>query len=293
MSELVSVVTPTYKRSDTLLRAVESVLHQTYADIEMLVVDDNEPGDPFSQETQKRLATIRDSRLRLVRQEKHINGSAARNAGIRAATGTYVAFLDDDDEWFPEKVERQLQYLKQRDVQGVSCLYELYLDGRLDRKGPAIPDDNLLFDILSRRVQIMAGSSFLCLKSALVDSGMFDESFIRHQDLQMLVDFLSKYRMAVLPEYMIRIHADSTSNHPDVRVMADIKSRFLSAMRTRIESLPASQQRRILAAHWFEIVVAALKEKEYFQALRYLLKIGISPQAYADVLERYRKRKSN
>ena len=293
MSELVSVVTPTHKRSDTLLRAVESVLRQSYSNIEMLVVDDNEPGDSFSLETQQRLATIRDSRVRLVRQEKHINGAAARNAGIRTASGTYVAFLDDDDEWFPEKVEKQLLFLEERGVQGVSCLYELYLDGRLDRKGPIIPDDNLLFDILSRKVQIMAGSSFLCLKSALVDSGMFDERFTRHQDLQMLVDFLSKYRMAVLPEYLLRIHADSTSNHPDVRAMAALKNQFLSAMRTRIESFSPSQQRRIRAAHWFEIVVAALKAKDFPWALRHLLKIGICPQAYADVWKRYRDRRSN
>lgn len=291
MNELVSVVTPTHKRSDTLLRAVESVLRQSYANIEMLVVDDNEPGDSFSRETQRLLSTVRDPRVRYVSQKKHINGAAARNAGIRTARGAYVAFLDDDDEWFPEKVEKQLRFLEDRRVQGVSCLYELFLDGRLDRKGPFIPDDNLLFDILSRKVQIMAGSSFFCLKSALVESGMFDERFTRHQDLQMLVDFLSKHRMAVLPEYLVRIHADSTSNHPPVRAMAEIKQQFLSAMHTRIAALPPSQQRRIRAAHWFEIVVAALKTKDFPFALRHLLKIGFCPQAYADVWKRFLDRR--
>lgn len=293
MNELVSVVTPTHRRSDTLLRAVESVLHQSYAKIEMLVVDDNEPGDSFSRETQQRLATVRDPRVRLVRQDKHINGAAARNAGIRAAGGTYIAFLDDDDEWLPEKVEKQLRFLKERNVHGVSCLYELFLDGRLDRKGPSIPDDDLLFDILSRKVQIMAGSSFFCLKSALVDSGMFDERFTRHQDLQMLVDFLAGHRMAVLPEYLVRIHADSASNHPDVRAMAEIKKQFLSVMQERIATLSPSRQRRIRAAHWFEIVVAALKQRDFPFALLYLLKIGFCPRAYADVWRRYLDRRPN
>ena len=83
-NELVSVVIPTYKRSDTLIRAVSSVLNQSYRNIEVIVVDDNTPNDVYSIETQEKLKRIKDSRIRYIQQEKHINGAVARNVGIRA-----------------------------------------------------------------------------------------------------------------------------------------------------------------------------------------------------------------
>lgn len=108
---LVSVVIPTYKRSEMLMRAIQSVLNQIYQNTEVLVVDDNEPNDEYSLATQEKLKSITDSRVRYIQQEKHINGSAARNAGIDAAEGEYVAFLDDDDVWYPDKLEKQMRVL--------------------------------------------------------------------------------------------------------------------------------------------------------------------------------------
>ncbi len=110
---LVSCVIPTYKRSDMLPRAIQSVLNQTYSNIEVLIVDDNEPNDEYSLETQKTIAVfLKDPRIKFIQQEKHINGAVARNVGINAAKGKYVAFLDDDDEWLPEKIEKQLAVLE-------------------------------------------------------------------------------------------------------------------------------------------------------------------------------------
>ena len=117
--ELVSVVIPTYKRSETLLRAVDSALGQTWKNLEVLVVDDNNPEDEYSLETRTRVAGIADPRVRLVTQEKHVNGNVARNAGIRAAAGEYVAFLDDDDIWYPEKIEKQMRRLREEPGAGL------------------------------------------------------------------------------------------------------------------------------------------------------------------------------
>ena len=95
---LVSVVMPTYKRSEMLSRAIDSVLAQTYTNIELLLVNDNEPGDEFTKDLQQRVAVYStDSRFKLILQEKHVNGAVARNVGIRQAKGEYIAFLDDDD----------------------------------------------------------------------------------------------------------------------------------------------------------------------------------------------------
>lgn len=113
---LVSVVMPTYKRSEMLSRAIDSVLAQTYTNIELLLVNDNEPGDEFTKDLQQRVAVYStDSRFKLILQEKHVNGAVARNVGIRQAKGEYIAFLDDDDWWEPNKLEEQIKELSRLD----------------------------------------------------------------------------------------------------------------------------------------------------------------------------------
>ena len=101
----ISVVIPTRNRPGLLLeRALPSALGQTYTNIEIIVVIDGP--DPL---TERALATVHDSRLRVLALPENVGGSDARNAGVRASRGEWIAFLDDDDEWLPEKLEWQLR----------------------------------------------------------------------------------------------------------------------------------------------------------------------------------------
>lgn len=100
---VVSVVIPAYNRADTICAAVESVLSQSYANLELLVVDDGS-----SDSTMDQLADFDDVRLRLLSNPKNMGVSAARNTGIRNARGVWVAFQDSDDEWMPRKLEKQM-----------------------------------------------------------------------------------------------------------------------------------------------------------------------------------------
>lgn len=112
---LVSVVVPTYKRADRLCRALNSILGQTYSNLEVLVVNDNVPGSEYDSATESALADIQknDSRLRVVHTPGQTGGGAARNFACRQAKGEYLAFLDDDDEFLPDKVESQLAFMQQ------------------------------------------------------------------------------------------------------------------------------------------------------------------------------------
>jgi len=103
---LVSVVIPTYQRGPSVERAVKSVLAQTYRSLEVLVIDDGSTDD-----TGSRLDHIDDVRLRVVRQENQ-GAARARNRGLEYAHGAYIAFLDSDDLWLPEKLERQIAVLE-------------------------------------------------------------------------------------------------------------------------------------------------------------------------------------
>lgn len=101
---LISAVIPTRNRADLVTKAVTSALSQTARELEVVVVVDGP--DP---ETVRTLARVPDSRLKVVELPHSVGGAEARNAGVRASRGGWIAFLDDDDEWLPEKLERQLK----------------------------------------------------------------------------------------------------------------------------------------------------------------------------------------
>lgn len=108
---LVSVVIPTYNRGSLIARAIASVRRQTYTRLEILVIDDGS-----SDRTASVVAGIPDPRIRYVRHERNKGLPAARNTGVRAARGECVAFIDDDDEWREDKLERQVQALAKYDA---------------------------------------------------------------------------------------------------------------------------------------------------------------------------------
>ena len=113
----VSVIIPVYNRAETLKRAVESVLDQTFQDWELIIVDDG--SFDRSVEIAEELAA-RDPRVRLVKRARNGGISAARNSGFSAASteSSWIAFLDSDDEWFPQKLEKQFALIEERQTGG-------------------------------------------------------------------------------------------------------------------------------------------------------------------------------
>lgn len=109
----VSVIIPTYKRDiEYLSRAIDSILTQTYSNVEIVIVDDNTQESNFRKEVSKFMDYyINDQRFVYLRNAENIGGSLSRNNGINAATGEYITFLDDDDEYLPKKIERQLTFM--------------------------------------------------------------------------------------------------------------------------------------------------------------------------------------
>ncbi|MBQ7745857.1 MAG: glycosyltransferase family 2 protein, partial [Spirochaetia bacterium] len=120
----VSVVITTYKRPEKLGRAIKSVLDQSLKDWELIIVDDNSVDSPFRAETEAFMAGyLGDSRIRYIKHEKNSGAPAARNTGIKAAVGTYIALLDDDDEFESTKLEKQLALFKSSDLENLGVVY--------------------------------------------------------------------------------------------------------------------------------------------------------------------------
>lgn len=119
---MISVVLPAYNRRNTVRKAVESVLNQTERDIECIVVDDASTDD-----TAGVLTEISDSRLRIIRLTENSGACHARNVGVQAAKGEYIAFQDSDDCFHPDKLERQLAFLQETGADVVFLRHEPYL----------------------------------------------------------------------------------------------------------------------------------------------------------------------
>lgn len=114
----VSVIIPTYKRKDLYLkRAIDSVLNQTHKNIEVVVVDDNASEDlqDYRSRSNDLINKYNDSRITYIQNKKNLGGSLARNEGIKIASGNYITFLDDDDEYLSDKVKNQLSFMLKND----------------------------------------------------------------------------------------------------------------------------------------------------------------------------------
>lgn len=128
--KLVSIIVPVYNAEDYLVQTIESVLQQTYPHWELLLVDDCSSDN--SPEIAKRYA-LQDSRIQYILLPRNSGAAVARNAGLEASGGRYVAYLDADDLWFPRKLERQLAFMRENNVYFSCCAYE-----KIDQDGTSL-----------------------------------------------------------------------------------------------------------------------------------------------------------
>lgn len=290
--KLVSVVIPTYKRNDTLPRAINSVLNQTYKDIEVLVVDDNEPGDVYSQNNLNLLSEYKDKGWVIhIRQDHHSNGAIARNLGIQEAKGEYVAFLDDDDEWEPYKIEKQVELLNTHpEIGGCSCLYQELKNGVIIHSCPPYNGEEIHKNIFQRSIAVFT-STVLLRKEVLLKAGLFNPKLKRHQDLQLLLDFTLNNKFMVINEYLVRLHLDSDINRPSYKRLLNIKNDFFEATSHHLDVYSKKEQKLIKSAHEFELAFAALKEKKIMNVITHFVKVGFCIPAYKMLWKRMKNRK--
>lgn len=197
---VVSVVIPTYNRSALLLRAVKSALKQTLKDIEVIVVVDGSL-DNTPEATRK----MDDPRVRFIHHDENRGAPAARNTGIRAAKGAYIAFLDDDDEWLPNKLERQTAVGSA--FSGSVCGYAL-------RKPPSNRIERFReLKIKHLKKGNRCPTSCLVLRASIAKKLEFDESLPKAQDWDLLMRLVKKNRVAYVPEILCMIDA---GGHPRI-----------------------------------------------------------------------------
>jgi glycosyltransferase involved in cell wall biosynthesis len=194
MEPKVSVVIPTHNRASLLKRAIDSVRNQTYKNLEIIVVD-----DASSDDTPSVVRGILDDRLQYLRHERNRGGAATRNTGIRAATGKYIAFLDDDDEWEPEKTELQLAAIEKYDA--VLCMSTIGGECNIKRLAARQTCD---VRELREWMPPVGGTSALMARADLLKVVLFDESLPRCQDWDVLIRLAQRCTIGYLPKRLVK-----------------------------------------------------------------------------------------
>ena len=202
-----TVVIPTYNRLEYLREAVASVLQQTYQNFELIVVDDNpdETARPV-------VKTFVDERLFYVKNDHNRGGAGTRNAGIFRSRGEWVAFLDDDDIWLPEKLERQYQKILELD-KDVGLIYSgnTKFDAKtLQTVGTFIPThEGWLYQQLLYK-NVIGGLFSVAIRRDILDRlGGLDERFPALQDLELYTRVAKQYKVAFIAEPLVRVRTGS------------------------------------------------------------------------------------
>ncbi len=180
----VSVIIPTFNRPELLLRAARSVLAQTFQDFEVIVVDD---GDKVRAEDI--VHELNDDRIRYIKNEPpKRGGGATRNVGIKASTGEYIAFLDDDDAWLPEKLKKQVSALEVASPDVGFCFSAVVNDlGNEKRTTTVLAGVHDYRDIALRRFNGFLTVTLIFRRAALLGVGVFDENIPSHQEPELMI----------------------------------------------------------------------------------------------------------
>ena len=257
VADLVSVIVPTYGRADVLREAIESVRAQTYANWELLVVDDNPPNSAARRDTESLLRSYADdSRIRYLRHSRPRNGSAARNTGLLASRGEYICFLDDDDVYLPNKLQASVQALRAA-TSPVEAVYGGYLGWNSEQDDPSrYHDGDLTLELLTLRYDqhYLHTNTPLYRRRALLAIMGFDESFRRHQDVEMHLRFLERFRLEAVRESMVRFRpSEQSTGGLDGPGLFAVKQKFLRRFRSTIERFPPDVRNEIYEAHWRDV----------------------------------------
>jgi glycosyltransferase involved in cell wall biosynthesis len=244
MSEdLVSVIIPTYNRNELLHRAIRSAVRQSYRSLEVVVFD-NGSSPPASIPDE----LTADSRVSMIRSDTNLGCGESRNISVARARGRWIAFLDDDDEWLPDKIARQLDALVPG-AAGVDCGHELWDGDRLVRRLVPDPDRDLARELLER--PMMAPSCVLLDRRVFEELGGFPIEINRCEDWELWLRLADRYSVVALPDVLVRREA----SHRPVRDRFKAYSAILDHLRPRAEALPQDERDVVVARHTFMLGV--------------------------------------
>lgn len=218
----VSVVVPTFNRASLLPRAIDSVLAQTFTDFELLVVD-----DASTDETGEVVGRYTDPRVRYLVQPQNTGVAGARNRGMRAARGDFIAFLDSDDEWLPEKLERQIGLLREASP-SVGLVYsgvESVREGNVHTIEPAGARGDIYREMLRHNVIHGGGSNVVIRRAVIGTAGFFHEGLPAIEDYEYWLRITRFFDVDAIDEALVRYHDRGNAERRSRALKANLEAR--------------------------------------------------------------------
>jgi len=211
----VSVIIPTYDRAHLIGKAIQSVLDQTFQDFEILIIDDCSHDN-----TPEVVRSFEDDRITYIRHHNNRGGSGARNTGLEKSRGSLIAFLDDDNEWFNDKLERQVAVLD-----ALPSSFGAVYCGAILNKGdkevyfpPAEfrpVEGSILGDLLER--SFIDTSAMLVRREAFRKAGFFGEDLPRYQDWELCIRIAKHFKIKYMPEPLYYLSVTDKSISTDTK----------------------------------------------------------------------------
>ena len=276
---LVSVIIPTYNRPIYLKRCINSVLNQSYKNIEIFVVDDNEPGTSARIETESLMLSFKENiAITYIKHHENKNGSAARNTGWRAAHGKYITFLDDDDEIDPSKIEKQVLCMEALDHTWGACYtgYRLIKRNGTNQISSEKRFGECYVDALMRTLFMGSGSNLFLRKMVVDEINGYDETFIRNQDIEFLVRVLENYKLAYIDEVLLTIYQEGEHRERTFEEIEVYTKHYLDCFSERINSLKKKERERVKAVISLERFRMALCKGKLIDGIKILVKNQVS-----------------
>jgi glycosyltransferase involved in cell wall biosynthesis len=205
---MISVVMPVYNREATVLKAISSVLDQSYGDLELIVVNDGSTDN-----SEQKVLSVNDHRLKYIDLGKNQGACVARNAGVNASKGDFIAFQDSDDFWHRDKLEKQLEFIQTKGGDVIFCAISAF--DEFDRNIGIIPPLDIeavvTFDMLIYKSFISTVTIF-GKRECFLDE-RFDPEVKRLQDWDLMLRVVKKYDVRFMNEALVDayIQRDSIS----------------------------------------------------------------------------------
>ena len=237
----VSAIIVTYNRPDFAASAIQSVLDQTFKDFELIVVDNG-----VEIPAKKIVESFSDPRIRYIQNDKNTDCAGGKNIGMKNARGEFVAFLDDDDVWFSEKLELQVKSFEKNPEAGFcfTAVNQVFDHGAKDS---VVPDG--MDDYYERALSKFSGflSVTLMIKKSVVrDIGYMDESFPSHTDIEWVIRIARRYKGIGINKPLVKVMSLGSHNQMGSNLDRRIKGRnmILSKYEEEFKKRP-----KVLAKH--------------------------------------------
>lgn len=282
---LVSVIIPVYNRATLVPQAIDSILSQTYDNVEIIAINDGSTDN--SLEVLRKYEKKWPDKVRVINQDNQ-GQVLARNNGIKASTGEYIAFLDSDDRWLPQKLELQLPRFTP-EVGLVYCSVEF-----IDESGQVIAvercDPELVGNIYPQLLvqNRMTGGTVVIRKDILDEVGLFDPEFKAAENWDLWIRISKKYKAALVNKPLVQYRKHSGNMSGDFSLMISAKRRIMEKHCDRRSCDPAIRKSSALAEanYHYRLGVYYFSSERYREALKEFWKVNIIEPCYEDSLVR-------